>query len=152
MNKITNTKIWDAIDERIDRVVEQSRDREEALENRIKELENHNINNIIKRVKELEDWYNDNKIKALKNHNINSEDLAELVDTHTIQINHINDGLRQLENELKLDDFQIRKDFDNLCIRIIDYLEESKENTIKSNKALKNEAEKLGINLNEGGE
>ena len=60
--------------------------------------------------------------------------------------------LRQLENELKLDDFQIREDFDNLCIRIIDYLEESKENTIKSNKALKNEVKKLGINLNEGGE
>jgi chromosome segregation ATPase len=129
------------------------------LENRIKELENHNINNIIKRVEklerdiisndkynkfiieevaqeipdinqdtditdklndrcddleaknyqlksdfdnnnkrleELEDWHNDNKIKALKNHNNelscihkHHDDLAELVDTHTSQINNI---------------------------------------------------------------
>tara|TARA_R110002020_G_scaffold151_1_gene773 strand:+ start:61 stop:477 length:417 start_codon:yes stop_codon:yes gene_type:complete len=54
MEKITNIKVWNAIDERIDRIVEQFELRNEELENRIKELENHNINNIIKRVEELE--------------------------------------------------------------------------------------------------
>ena len=54
MNKITDGKIYFAIDERIDRVVEMFELRNEELENRIKELENHNINNIIKRVENIE--------------------------------------------------------------------------------------------------
>ena len=39
MEKITNIKVWNAIDERIDRIVEQFELRSEELENRIKELE-----------------------------------------------------------------------------------------------------------------
>ena len=54
MEKITNIKVWNAIDERIDRVVEMFELRNEELENRIKELENNNINNIIKRVENIE--------------------------------------------------------------------------------------------------
>tara|TARA_R110002020_G_scaffold190339_2_gene389849 strand:+ start:17 stop:322 length:306 start_codon:yes stop_codon:yes gene_type:complete len=97
-------------DERIDRVVEQFELRNEELESRIKALENHNIDNIIRRI----------------------------------------NGLGFKVDELETKNYQLKSDLDKLCNHIIDYLKEDKENTIKSNKALKNEAKKLGINLNEG--
>ena len=61
MEKITNIKVWNAIDERIDRVVEMFELRNEELENRIKELENNNINNIIKRVENIENIISSNQ-------------------------------------------------------------------------------------------